>query len=198
MLSDREILHLAERARKGERGALETLAGALRPLVCRWALVMTGDPHDAEDIAQVVLMKTLRSIGSFDGRARVTSWIYRITRNASLDHQRAKRQEQRLTELTGKAEWLTEPPAPGPEDPLDDIEFKRTLRLIRTLLKELPMAQREVFDLVALQGMRPAEAAQLLQMNPNTLRVYLLRARRRMREEILAQPGGPKTEGKDG
>ncbi len=189
MLSDREILDLAERARKGERGALERLAGTLRPLVCRWALVMTGDPHDAEDVAQVVLMKTLRSIGSFDGRARVTSWVYRITRNASLDHQRAKRQERRLTELTGTAEWLTRPPAPGAEDPLADIELKQTLRWIRTLLKELPMAQREVFDLVALQGMRPAEAARLLQMNPNTLRVYLLRARRRMREEILAQPG---------
>ena len=198
MLSDREILHLAERARKGERGALETLAGALRPLVCRWALVMTGDPHDAEDVAQVVLMKTLRSITSFEGRARVTSWIYRITRNASLDHQRAKRQEQRLTELTEKARWLTEPPAPGPEDPLADIELKQTLRWIRTLLKELPMAQREVFDLVALQGMRPAEAARLLQMNPSTLRVYLLRARRRMREEIFAQPGEPKTERNDG
>ena len=197
MLSDREILDLAERAGKGERGALETLMGALRPLICRWALIMTGDPHDAEDVAQVALMKTLRSIGSFDGRARVTSWVYRITRNASLDHQRAKRQEQRLTELTGKAEWLTDPPAPDPEDPLDDIELKRTLGWIRTLLKELPMAQREVFDLVALQGMRPVEAARLLQMNPNTLRVYLLRARRRMRKEILAQPGEPESRGKD-
>ena len=195
MLSDREILDLAERARKGERGALDRLAGALRPLVCRWALVLTGDSDDAEDVAQVVLMKTLRSIGSFDGRARVTSWLYRITRNASLDHRRAKRQEQRLAE---KAEWLTDPPAPRLEDPLDAIELKRTMRLIRTLLKELPTAQREVFDLVVLQGLTHAEAARLLRMNPNTLRVYLLRARRRMREEMLAQPGEPEARGNDG
>ncbi|MCZ0934056.1 MAG: RNA polymerase sigma factor [Gemmatimonadetes bacterium] len=193
MLSDREILELVEGARQGERGARERLAGALRPLVCRWALVMTGDPDDAEDVAQVVLMKTLSSIGSFDGRARVTSWVYRITRNASLDHQREKRQEQRLAE---KAEWLAESRAPELEDPLDDIEMKRTLRLIRTLVTKLPMMQREVFDLVDLQGLRPGEAARLLEMNPNTLRVHLLRARRRMRKEMLARPVERGTKGK--
>ncbi|WP_419939641.1 RNA polymerase sigma factor [Candidatus Palauibacter sp.] len=195
MLSDREILELVEGARQGERGALDRLAGALRPLVCRWALVMTGDPDDAEDVAQLVLMKTLNSIASFDGRARVTSWVYRITRNASLDHQRARRREQRLAE---KAEWLAEARVPELEDPLDDIEMKRTLRLIRTLVTELPMAQREVFDLVDLQGLRPAEAARLLEMNPNTLRVHLLRARRRMRKEMLAQPAKTETGGDDG
>ncbi|MYA34474.1 MAG: RNA polymerase sigma factor [Gemmatimonadales bacterium] len=193
MLSDREILELVEGARQGERGARGRLAGALRPLVCRWALVMTGDPDDAEDVAQAVLMKTLSAIGSFDGRSRVTSWVYRITRNASLDHQREKRQEQRLAE---KAEWLAESRAPELEDPLDDIEMKRTLRLIRTLVTELPMMQREVFDLVDLQGLRPGEAARLLEMNPNTLRVHLLRARRRMRKEMLARPVERGTEGK--
>ena len=195
MLSDREILQLVEGARQGERGALERLAGALRPLVCRWALVMTGDPDDAEDVAQLVLMKTLNSIASFDGRARVTSWVYRITRNASLDHQRAQRQERQLAE---KAEWLAEARVPELEDPLDDIEMKRTLRLIRTLVTELPMRQREVFDLVDLQGLKPAEAARLLEMNPNTLRVHLLRARRRMRKEMLAQPMETETGGNDG
>ena len=193
MLSDREILELVKGARRGERGARERLAGALRPLVCRWALVMTGDPDDAEDVAQIVLMKTLDSLASFDGRSRVTSWVYRITRNASLDRQREERQAQRLAE---KAEWLAESQAPELEDPLDDIEMKRTLRLIRTLVTELPLMQREVFDLVDLQGLRPAEAARLLEMNPNTLRVHLLRARRRMRKEMLARPGETGTEGK--
>ena len=76
--------------------------------------------------------------------------------------------------------------------------MKRTLRLIRTLVTELPMTQREVFDLVDLQGLRPAEAARLLEMNPNTLRVHLLRARRRMRKEMLAQPVETETRGNDG
>lgn len=184
MLSDQEILELAERAAKGEREALGTLAGALRPLICRWALVMTGDPNDAEDVAQRVLMRMMESIETFDGRSRVTTWAYRITRNASLDHLRRKKQDRRIDE---KAELLARAERPRLDDPLDDIEMKRTMGLIRTLLGELPMRQREVFDLVDLQGLDPKEAAELLEMNPNTVRVHLLRARRRMRSEMLAR-----------
>ena len=183
MLSDREILELAVRAGKGEQEALGRLAGALRPLICRWALVITGDPDDAEDVAQVVLTRMMGSIHSFDGRSKVTSWVYRITRNASLDHQRGKRRDLSLADRLGQ---LAKEAAPRLEDPLDRIEMKRTLQLIGTLLKELPMRQREVFDLVDLQGLKPAEAADLLGMNPNTVRVHLLRARRRMRREMSA------------
>ncbi len=184
MLSDQHILDLAERATKGEREALGRLAGALRPLICRWALVMTGDPDDAEDVAQQVLMKIMTSMEGFDGRSKVTSWVYRITRNASLDHARRRRRDRQLAE---KADWLARTEPPELDDPLDDIEMERTMRLIRTLLGELPMRQREVFDLVDLQGLDPKEAAELLEMNPNTLRVHLLRARRRMRREMLAR-----------
>jgi len=187
MLSDQETLELARRAGKGEREALGRLAGALRPLICRWALVITADPDDAEDVAQVVLMKMAGSMEDFDGRSKVTSWLYRITRNASLDHLRGKGRDRRLAEKMGR---LAQAATPRLEDPLDDIEMKRTLRLIRTLLVKLSLKQREVFDLVDLQGLKPREAAEMLEMNPNTVRVHLLRARRTMRSEMLARDHG--------
>ncbi len=148
---------------------------------------MTGDPDDAEDVAQVVLTKMMRSMHRFDGRSKVTSWVYRITRNASLDHQQRRKRDLRLADRLAR---LARVETHRLEDPLNRIEMKRTLRLIRTLLRELPMRQREVFDLVDLQGMQPKEAADLLEMKPNTLRVHLLRARRRMRREMLAHGYG--------
>lgn len=187
MLSDQEALELAQRAGKGEREALGRLAGALRPLICRWALVITGDPDDAEDVAQVVLMKMAGSMEDFDGRSKVTSWVYRITRNASLDHMRRRGRNRRLA---GKLARLAQAAKPRIADPLDDIEMKRTVGLIRTLLGELPLKQREVFDLVDLQGLKPKEAAEMLEMNPNTARVHLLRARRTMRSAMLARDHG--------
>ncbi|MCY4645388.1 MAG: RNA polymerase sigma factor [Gammaproteobacteria bacterium] len=159
MLSDREILELAEKARAGEKEAFGKLADDLRPVVCRWALVMTADPDDAEDVAQSVVIKMLTSITGFSGRSGVTSWLYRMTRNASLDHLRGKRRNQRLAEKLGQ---LAQAETPRLEDPLDELEMKRTLRLIRTLLSELPMRQREVFDLVELQGWKPIEATRCI------------------------------------
>ena len=192
MLSDRELLELAEKAGQGDREALGKLASALRPLICRWALVMTGDPDDAEDVAQRVLMKTVDSIERFDGRSKVATWVYRITRNASLDHQYSRRRDRRLTDRLTR---VAEAAPPTLADPLDRMEMKRTLRLIRTLMGELTMKQREVFDLVDLQGLKPKEAADLIGMNPQTVRVHLSRARRRMRKEMLARGRGHSSEG---
>ena len=89
--------------------------------------------------------------------------------------------------MVEKLGQLAQTETPRREDPLEQLEMTRTLRLIRTLLSEIPMRQREVFDLVELQGLRPIEAADLLGMNPNTLRVHLLRARRAMRREMLSR-----------
>ena len=149
--------------------------------------MITGDPDDAEDVAQVVLMKMAGSMEDFDGRSKVTSWVYRITRNASLDHMRRRGRNRRLAD---KLAQLAQAAKPRIADPLDDIEMKRTVGLIRTLLAELPLKQREVFDLVDLQGLKPKEAAEMLEMNPNTARVHLLRARRTMRSAMLARDHG--------
>ena len=63
--------------------------------MCRWALVWTGDPDEAEDVAQQVLIRVDRSIGDFVARGRVTTWVYRITQNVLRDRERRVRREDR-------------------------------------------------------------------------------------------------------
>ena len=183
MLPDDEIQELALQAGEGKREALGRLAEAVRPTVCRWALVITGDMADAEDVAQVVLMKMMRAVSGFEGRSKFSSWLYRMTSNACLDLRRRKKRDLRLIEET---DWAGRVEAAEERSPLDRMEAERTVRLVRTLLGALTVPQREVFDLVDLQGWKPKEAAEMLRMNRNTLRVHLLRARRRMRKEMLA------------
>jgi RNA polymerase sigma-70 factor (ECF subfamily) len=66
------------------------------------------------------------------------------------------------------------------------MENARAAALVRAFFAELQGRQREVFDLVDLQGYTPAEAAEMLEIEPPTARVHLLRARRAIRERILA------------
>ncbi len=56
---------------------------------------------------------------------------------------------------------------------------------MRRFFAELPEKQREVFDLADLQGYRSSEVAEMLQMNPTTVRGHLFRARRSIRKKIL-------------
>jgi RNA polymerase sigma-70 factor (ECF subfamily) len=67
-----------------------------------------------------------------------------------------------------------------------DLDWRETLATARRALAGLPLRQREVFDLVDLQGHAPHEAAAMLGLSHGTVRAHLFRARRAVRAAILA------------
>lgn len=79
-------------------------------------------------------------------------------------------------------EAVTPSDQPGADELLDRRE---TARIVRAFFSELAPRQREVIELVDLQGLQPAEAAKILEVSPSTARVHLHRARRALREIIL-------------
>jgi RNA polymerase sigma-70 factor (ECF subfamily) len=76
------------------------------------------------------------------------------------------------------------PTVPDPASPLDDADLAR---FVRRVVRDLPDRQREVLDLVDLQGYAPTEAASLLGVSPATARVHLMRARRTLRAAIIGR-----------
>ncbi|HVZ47694.1 MAG TPA: sigma-70 family RNA polymerase sigma factor [Gemmatimonadaceae bacterium] len=179
---DRELAALAARARDGSADAFERLATGIRGRVLGWAHALTGDADEAEDVAQVVLLRLHAHVAEFEGRSRVTSWVYRIVRNVVLARSRVSRRRSSLLERHG-AELV--PDAPRPAPPAGD----GLMALAERCLASLPGRQRELFAAVDLEGRRVIEVAAELGMNPVTARVNLLRARRAVRLMMLdAEP----------
>ena len=78
---------------------------------------------------------------------------------------------------------------------VDGIEVRRVGGLVRVFLEALPARQREAMDLVDLQGVGQAEAAERLGVSPGTFRTHLFRGRRAIRARLLAaEPGIEETE----
>jgi Sigma-70 region 2 len=71
-----EVTGLALAARDGDRAALEELCRAVQQPMYRLALRFCGNPADAEDAAQEVLIRLVTNLGSFEGRSRFTTWAY--------------------------------------------------------------------------------------------------------------------------
>jgi RNA polymerase sigma factor (sigma-70 family) len=71
------------------------------------------------------------------------------------------------------------------DEVLDRMCAERVVGMIGCFLLELPVRQRELFDLIDLQGFTPAEVAEMLDMHPGTVRVHLFRARKRIRGWLL-------------
>ena len=176
---DRELADLAVRAGGGDVAAFERLARHVRAQVTAWAGAITGDRDDAEDIAQLVLLRLHERVAEFEGRSRFTSWLYRIVRNVSFARERVVRRRRALLERH-VPELRADTDAPAP--PGTDIRA-----LAERSLDGLPEAHRMVFERVDLEGKRVIDVAAELRLNPVTARGYLLRARRAIRLRILAE-----------
>ncbi len=184
---DEAATDLVPRATRGDADARDQLLSRCRAVVCRWALVQTGNAADAEDVAQEVLIKLHRSLHRYGGRARFSTWLYSVTRNEALGLARRVRSRLRLARAVA-LELAAEPAAS--DDPAARLDAAWVAELARTLLSRLPPRQREVFNLVDLEGCLVAEVAERLSMSPVTARVHLLHARRTLRARILERRPG--------
>ncbi len=169
------------RAQGGDAEAYEALARWCYPRVYRWALVRTGDPDEADDVTQDVVVGLRRRLAGFAGRSRFATWLYRVTANEASA--RSRRVGRRLALLR---RWR--PPAARLDEEarrLGELHGAAVADLVRALLVELPVRQREVFDLVELQGFEAAEVAGVLDLDAATVRGHLMRARRALRARII-------------
>lgn len=173
---------LLDRAKASDPGAIDALLTELRPLVYRWAWVRSGDADDAEDVTQHVLLRVHDRLATFEGRSSLTTWLYRVTANAAGELHRKRGAVRRLKDRWRGLRATTTTP-----DPIAAVEGQRTREWIRTMMRDLSPMQRVALDLVDLQGYQPVEAARMMAMNPSTVRVHLLRARRILRQRILRE-----------
>lgn len=176
------VTPLVRKAQAGDQQALSEVLRRSYQQIHRWAISLTGDPDDADDVTQNVLILLHRRIGQYRERSQFTTWLYRVTRNAAGDHFRRSSRRERAVKRSaaeaGDASYQR-----GTQ--LDELQASDVADLVRTLFADLPDRQREVFDLVDLQDWSPVEVSQALNMKPVTVRAHLHRARRAIRKRIL-------------
>jgi RNA polymerase sigma-70 factor, ECF subfamily len=182
---ERELALIVDRARQGSAEAFEQLARRVRGHVRAWAMRITGDPDDAEDVAQLVLLRVRDRLGGFEGTSRFTTWLYRVTRNVALNRQRGELRRARLLEAHGETML-----GAAPSEVLERVEVEEragAARLALACLESLPSRQREIFELSDLAGLTSPEIAERLGIDAVTVRVHLMKARRAVRARMLAQ-----------
>lgn len=173
---------LADQARDGGDVALERLVSVAARFVRRWAVVRLADAADADDVMQEVMIRVIRNIGNWPTGQSFAPWLYTVTRNAATDRLRQRGRQRDLYGFDALLDMF-----PGvEEDPSLALTRRELAGLLETFLRELPYRQREVFDLIELQGMPAKEVARLIGIRASSVRGSLLKARRNLRRRILA------------
>ncbi len=180
-LSPRDLQNLVTLAKRGDEAAFTDLVTSQHRAVFRWALTFARDGDEADEITQETFVMVHRKLSQFRGDSPVEGWIYGITRSIAL--QRRRRVKRRAL-LSGSR-------MPGVvtvynTDPGARVDRERFMAYVRHFFVELPPRQREVFDLVDLQGHDPSEVAELIGIKAATVRGNLFKARASLRAQLIA------------
>jgi RNA polymerase sigma-70 factor (ECF subfamily) len=175
--TDHQDRGLVQRARGGDRDALEELLRQQYPQIHAVCRRITGHDADAADAAQNALISITRGLARFDDRSRFSTWAYRIAVNSSIDElrRRARRQAVSLDDLDGVAQiGLTAPVGSGPGG---DPDLSAARLDVDAALRRLPVDFRAAVVLRDMCGLDYAEIAEVLQLPPGTVRSRIARGR---------------------
>jgi RNA polymerase sigma-70 factor, ECF subfamily len=138
--------------------------------------------NDAEDIAQQVFAKVYFSIGNFDFRSSLLTWIYKITVNECYDYLRKKRVRKLVYEGDFSAEDAQRMEASGPAtDPSVPADTRLAQRdLVAKLLEKVSAEDRNLILLKEVEGHSVEELASMTGLNENTIKVKLFRTRQKL------------------
>jgi len=167
---------LAARIADQDAVALSQVVSTQFPSVFAVARRMVGSDADAEDIAQDVFLTLWRKPPDLsEGKATLSTWLYRVASNRSIDWLRRKRPG-----LLEEAENEPEAGA-GPEEFAAQGQVARS---IDRALAALPERQRLALTLTYYQGLSNIEAAEIMESSVDALESLLARARRRLRSDL--------------
>jgi RNA polymerase sigma-70 factor (ECF subfamily) len=186
---------LLDRARAGDRRALEDLIGRHQRRVYRFGLKMCRDPEDAKDVLQETLLAAARTVKDFRGASSVSTWLYTIARSFCIKKRRrskfAPEQEESLdAREPGLEARQVSDPSRSPEDELAGRQVETALE--RAIASLDPM-YREVLVLRDVEGLTAPEVAEVMGLTVEAVKSRLHRARVAIREAVaplLAAPEG--------
>ena len=174
-----EEASLIAAAAAGDATAFEALVRTHSGAVYAHALRFFGDPGTAEDVVQEVFVKMYRSLAGFDGRAALSTWLYRVTRNVCLDMLRSGAQRPVPVDPVDIAITAQDDTA---QTAVDNVGLERAMRA-------LAPEDREALGAVTLFGLSYAEAAEVLGVPEGTVKSRVFRARRALASAFYAKGG---------
>ncbi len=175
-----------EALRKGANEAYGRLLDEYQQKVFSTCISFVPNKEDAEDIAQDVFLEVFSSISKFKGDSKLSTWIYRIAVNKSLEFIRKKNTKKRfgfMQSLLGndlpidRSSYFTEFNHPGIQ-----LENKEKSEVLFAAINKLPEAQRIVYTLNKIDDLSYQEVAKITKKSTSSIESLLFRAKKNLQE----------------
>ncbi len=174
---------LVRAAGGGDSAAFEQLVRLYENKVYHLALRMCSNPEDAYDVAQEAFLAAWKGLPAFRGESGFSTWLYRLTSNAAIDHlRRVKKQTGDLSLDDEELNLDAADTAPLPQEAAEQGELQQALA---AGLRQLSDDHRSVLVLREMQELSYEEIAERLDLDLGTVKSRISRARNALRKILL-------------
>jgi len=174
--------------KRGSQKAFTILLGEYEQKVFHTCLSFVASKEDAEDVAQEVFLEVFKSIGKFKGESKLSTWIYRVATNKSLEFLRKKNTKKRFSFFSAIL---------GNEIPIDKsvyfsdfnhpgflMENKEKGAILFSAIQQLPEQQRIVFTLHKVDGKSYQEITGIVNKSLSSVESLMHRAKKNLQEKL--------------
>jgi len=185
--SDERDRALVERVAEGQEDAHRVLFDEYYPRVFAFVARRLNDDSLAEEVVADVFFELWRSAGRFEGRSRVSSWIFGIAQFKCMSASRNRRRSKRSAVIPVQVEHLHAVPD---DSALEEVlQMREELRQASDLLDALPDGQREVLELAFFEDLPYDAIGERLGISEGTVKSRIARARKQLRESLGRRVG---------
>ncbi len=180
--------HFIEQIQTGNEIAFRQLVDTHQRMVVNTCYGLVHDRADAEDLAQEVFIEVFRSASRFRSDSRISTWLYRIAVNKSLnfirDHQKRKF-FQKIEDVFFSRNSSASVSQPFSTDEADTaIQEKQKTAMVHRAIASLPENQRVAFTLNKYEDLSYQEIAEIMELSLSSVESLIHRAKRNLQQKL--------------
>jgi len=181
-------VELIEKIKRGERDLFKELVDKYKDMVFNICFGFVKNKEDAEDITQDVFFTIYKNIKGFKFESKISTWIYRIAVNRSLNHIRNRKLSRIFNKISLKEESEgKEAEIPAAQDSSADFKVitKEKKNIISKALNGLPSNQRVAFTLYNIEGFTYEEIAEIMGCSISSVESRIHRAKMNLQKKLV-------------
>ncbi len=152
-----------------------------------YAAIGVQNGADAQDVSQEVFIEVYRSVGSFRGDAKLTTWIYRIAVTKSLELLRKRKRKRWLAMLKGARSGGVEQVRDESRGADEAVEMEGRMKLLMAAMEKLPEGQRIALGLRCFEGLAYQQIAAVMEVSVPSVESLIFRAKGNLRKRLATE-----------
>lgn len=180
--------HRISQLKKGDPLAYRELFDSFRNKIFNTVLGLLQNQEDAQDITQDVFVEIFQSIKDFEGSSKLSTWIYRIAVQKSLEHIRSSQRKKRsgiIFSLFGKEHLFPVATSSPFHHPGIKLENKERASILFEAISKLPANQKTAFTLHKVESLSYVEIADIMMLSISSVESLMFRAKQNL-QQILS------------